>query len=131
MCLVTQSCLTLCDPVDCSLPAPLYMGILQTRIVEWVAVPFSRGSSQPGIEPRSPSLQVDSLPSELPGKSKNSDVGRLSLLPDPGIEPRPPALQRDSLPAELPGKPQSEGLEKDKKRDVNSWINIEGDTERS
>ena len=36
-------------------------GILQARILEWVAFPFSRGSSQPGIQPRSPALQVDSL----------------------------------------------------------------------
>ena len=35
---VIQSCLTLCDPMDC---------ILQARILEWVAIPFSRGSSQP------------------------------------------------------------------------------------
>ena len=46
-------------------------GILQARVLEWVAVPFSRGSSHPrdpGIEPRSPVLQADSLPSEPPGK---------------------------------------------------------------
>ena len=43
-------------------------GILQTRILEWVAFPFSRGSSQPGIEPRSPVLQADSLPAEPWGK---------------------------------------------------------------
>ena len=48
--------------------APLSMGILQTRILEWVAMPSSRGSSQPGIEPGSPALQADSLPAELPGK---------------------------------------------------------------
>ena len=40
------------------------------RILEWVAYPFSRGSSQPGIELRSPALQVDSLPAELPGKPR-------------------------------------------------------------
>ena len=45
-------------------------GILQTRIREWVAFPFSRGSSQPGIEPRSPALQAGSLPAEPPGKLK-------------------------------------------------------------
>ena len=39
---VAQSCQTICDPMDCSVH-----GILQTRILEWVAVPFSRGSSQP------------------------------------------------------------------------------------
>ena len=42
-----QFCPTLCDPVDCSLPGPSVHGILQARILEWVAVPFSRGSSQP------------------------------------------------------------------------------------
>ena len=39
-----QSCLTLCDPMDCSLPASSVHGILQARILEWVAISFSRGS---------------------------------------------------------------------------------------
>ena len=43
--LVTQSCLTLCDPLDCKLPGSSVHGILQARILEWVATPFSRGSS--------------------------------------------------------------------------------------
>ena len=43
--LVTQSCLTLCDPMDWSLPGSSVLGILQTRILGWVAIPFSRGSS--------------------------------------------------------------------------------------
>jgi len=55
-------------------------GILQTRILEWVAFPFSRGSSQPGIKPRSSALQVDSLPAEAQGKPKNTGVCRLSFL---------------------------------------------------
>ena len=42
-----QSCLTLCDPLDCSPPRSSVHGILQARILEWVATPFSRGSSQP------------------------------------------------------------------------------------
>ena len=41
----TQSCLTLCDPVDCSPPDSSVHGILQARILEWVAISFSRGSS--------------------------------------------------------------------------------------
>ena len=45
---VAQSCLTLCDPMDCSLPGSLVHGILQARILKWVAISFSRGSSQPG-----------------------------------------------------------------------------------
>ena len=101
---VVQSCPTLGDPRDYTVH-----GILQARILEWVAFPFSRGASQRRIESRSPTLQADSLPAEPPGKRKNTGVGRLSLLhcylPDPGIEPGPPALQVDSLPAELPGKP--------------------------
>ena len=49
----------------------------------WVAFPFSRGSSQPrvqGIKPRSPALQVDSLPAELQGKTKNIGMSSLPLL---------------------------------------------------
>ena len=56
---VAQSCPTLCDPMDYTVH-----GILQARILEWVAFPFSRGSSKP----RSPALQVDSLPAEPQGK---------------------------------------------------------------
>ena len=65
---VAQSFLTLCNPMDYSPPGSSIHGILQARILEWAAVLFSRGSSRPGIEPKSPALQADSLPSELPGK---------------------------------------------------------------
>ena len=47
VCLVTQSCPTLCDPIDGSPPGSSVHGILQARTLEWVATPFSRGSSQP------------------------------------------------------------------------------------
>ena len=47
-----QSCPTLCDPLGCSLPGSSVHGILQARTLEWVAVPFSRGSSQPGDRPQ-------------------------------------------------------------------------------
>ena len=148
---VAEACLTLCDPMDCSPPNSSIHGLLQARILEWVAVPFSKGSSQPrdwtqvsyiaggfftiwatrealmvcevkvtqscptlchlmtswtiqsmefsrpeywsewpffspgdlpnaGIEPRSPTLQVESLPAEPPEKPKNPGVGSLSLL---------------------------------------------------
>ena len=43
--LVVQSCPTLCTLVDCRLPGSSVPGILQARILEWVAIPFSRGSS--------------------------------------------------------------------------------------
>ena len=47
LCLVSQSCLTLCDPMVCSLPGSSVHGMLPARILDWVAYPFSRGSSQP------------------------------------------------------------------------------------
>ena len=63
---VTQSCSTLCDPMDCSLPGSSVHGILQARVLEWVASPGDLPN--PGIEPRSPALRADALPSEPPGK---------------------------------------------------------------
>ena len=48
--------------------APWSMEYLQARVLEWVAIPLSWGSSYPGIKPRPPALQTDSLPSEPPGK---------------------------------------------------------------
>ena len=88
---VAQSCPTLCDPVDCSPPGSSIHGILQARILEWVAISFSRGSSltqgsNPGIELRSPALQADALTSEPPGKpfsyhaSPNSSLTPAVLL---------------------------------------------------
>ena len=65
---VIQSCLTLCDPMDCSPPGSSVHGILQARILEWVATPSPGDLPHPGMEPRPPTLQVDSLPSEPPGK---------------------------------------------------------------
>ena len=47
---------------------------------QWIAFPFSRDLPNPGIKPRSPTLQVDSLPVEPQGKPKNNGVGSLSLL---------------------------------------------------
>ena len=71
-CSVTQSCPTLCDPVDCNPPGSSVHGILQARVLEWVVISFPRGGGggglpDSGIEPRSPALQADSLPSEPPG----------------------------------------------------------------
>ena len=50
-------------------------GILQARMLEWVAVPFSTGSSQPRDQTQVLPLQVDSLPAELPGKPKEGEGG--------------------------------------------------------
>ena len=66
-----QSCLTLCDLMDYTVH-----GILQARILEWVAFPPSPADlPNPGIEPRSPTLQADSLPAQPQGKAKNTGVG--------------------------------------------------------
>ena len=75
-----QPCLTFCNPKNCSLPGSSVHGILQARILEWVAILFSRDLPNPGIEPRSPTLQADSLPSEPSWTPKNIGVGSLSLL---------------------------------------------------
>ena len=63
---VAQSCPTHCHPVDYTV-----RGILQARILEWGAFPFSRGSSHPGIEPRSAALQADSSSAEPQGQPLN------------------------------------------------------------
>ena len=70
--LVAQSCPTLCDPTDCSPPDFSVHIILQARILEWVASPSPRDIPNPGIKPRSPALQADSLLSKPPGSPKVS-----------------------------------------------------------
>ena len=74
--LVAQSDLTLCDPMNCSPPGSSVHGISQARILEWVAIFFSRGYSWQGIKLRSPALQVDSLPSELDGSPSLSTIAQ-------------------------------------------------------
>ena len=105
--LVTQSCLTLCNPMDCSPGGSSVHGILRQE--HWSRLPFPSPGDfpNPEIKPRSPSLQADSLPSEPPARPENTRVGGLSVLqcknqfpPNPGTEPGSPALQADSLPAE-------------------------------
>ena len=63
---LSQWCLILCDPMDHGLPSSSVHRILQVRILEWVAISFSKGSSDPGIELRSPTSQADALTSEPP-----------------------------------------------------------------
>ena len=65
---VAPSCLTLCDPMDCSPPGFSVREILQARMLDWVAIPSTRGSSQPGDWTQVSTSQADSLPSEPPGK---------------------------------------------------------------
>ena len=144
--LVTQLCPTLCNRMDCSLPGSSVHGIIQARILELIAIPFSRGSSWPrdwtqvsctaGIfftvwttrESESHSVLSDSVTpwtvacqaplsmefsrqeywNRLPFPSPKGDLP--TNLPNPGIEPRSPALQADSLPAEPQGKPTNTGV---------------------
>ena len=102
---VSQWCLTLYDPMDYTVHR-----ILQARILEWVAFPFSRGSSQPRDQ-----TQVSCTAGAF---FKLSHQGSPRILEQvacpfssgssqPGIEPGSPALQAVSLPAELPGKSHS------------------------
>ena len=64
---VAQSCPTLCDPTDCSPPGFSVHGIFQTRVLEWIAIPFPEELPNPGIEPWCPESQAGSLPFELQG----------------------------------------------------------------
>ena len=68
-----QSCPTLCDSMDC-----IVHGILQAKILESFTSPGDLPN--PGIEPRSPTLQADSLPGKPQGQPKNTEVGSLSFL---------------------------------------------------
>ena len=75
MCLVTQSCLILCNPMDCNPPGSSAHGD-SPRQEYWSGIlfPLPGDLPNPGIEPRSPASQADSLPSELPGKPPNEDI---------------------------------------------------------
>ena len=111
--LVPQSCLILCDPVYYSPPCSSVHGILQARILEWGAVPFSRGSSQPRDSPRVSSnagiffftiwaiieapiklIKVsiwsdkDCVPGGSDGKESVWNVGDLGSIPGLGKSPR-------------------------------------------
>ena len=70
--LFSLSVVLFCDPMDCSPPGFSVYEISQSRIVEWVAISFSRGSSNPGIEPYFPALQAYSLPLSHLGSSTSA-----------------------------------------------------------
>ena len=81
LCLFAQSCPTLCDPMDCSLPGFSVHGDSPGKDTGvGLPCPPPGDLPNPGIEPRSPSLRADSLLFEPPGKLKNTGVGSLSLL---------------------------------------------------
>ena len=63
-----QSCPTLCDTIDGSPPGSPVPGILQARVLEWVAISFPGDLPDPGIKPGSPAFQEDALTSEPPAK---------------------------------------------------------------
>ena len=89
--LVTQLCLTLCDPMTVALQAPVSVGFSRQEYCNGLPFPSPGDLPIPGIEPGSPTLQVDSLQSEPPGKplvfpsrlahnSKNSNRGELGAV---------------------------------------------------
>ena len=63
-----------CNSMNCSPPGSSVRGILQAKILEWVAIPFSRGSSQPRDQTTPPTLQADSLGSEKQGKPHLNNI---------------------------------------------------------
>ena len=65
---VAQSCPTLCDHIGCSLPGSSIHGVFQARVLGWVAISFSRGSSKPRDQTPVSHIAADSLPCEPPGK---------------------------------------------------------------
>ena len=94
---------TLCDPMDYTVHV-----ILQVRMLEWVACPFSSDLLDPGIEPGSPALQADSLPAEPHGKPHHVQTSSemleetyfpLEYLGLPLLQRQPPQLSQPSLPA--------------------------------
>ena len=120
-CLHAQSCLTLCDPMDCSLPGSYIHGIPQARILEWVAISSFRGSCWTRtcirclMHWQAESLSLSYLgmvpyvclcPRGSPCKNTGMKLFPSPWdLPNPRIELRASELQEDSLSSEPPGKP--------------------------
>ena len=101
---ITRSCPTLCDPMDYTVH-----GILQARILEWVAFPFFRGSSQPRDWTQVSCIAGGFFTSRATREDQEywsgEPIRSPADLPNPGIELGCPALKADSLPTELWGKP--------------------------
>ena len=114
-CSATKSCVTVCNPTDYKV-----RGILQARILEWVAFPFSRGSSQPRDQTQVSCIAGGFFTSWAKREAQEYWSGypipSPENLPNPGIKPGFPALQVDSLPTEISGKPNPKGNQ--------SWIFI-------
>ena len=105
MCLLVQSCLTLCDPMDCSPPGFSVPGDSPGKNTGAGCHAFLQGIFQPRDQTKVSCIATDSLPAEPPGKPKNTRVISLSLLQ--WSCPGSPSLQVDSLPAELTAKSKS------------------------
>ena len=121
-----KSCLTLLDPMECSLPGPSVHGIFQARILEWVAITFSKCYAyiQWNTDSESESHSMEfSRPEYWSGWSFPS----AGDLPNPGIEPRSPSLQADSLPVEPQGKPKNTGLDS---QSLLQWIFLTQESNR-
>ena len=93
--LVTQLCPTLHDSMDCNLPGPSVYEILQARILEWVVIPFSRGSSQPRDRTQVSALQASSLHLIHQGSPKLPFNPAIQLL---GIDPEKTMVQKVTRP---------------------------------
>ena len=103
---VTQSCRTLCDPMDYTVH-----GILQARILEWVVFSLLQGIfPTQGLNPSLPRCRQIFYQLNHKGSARILEwvaYPSPADLPDPGIEPESPALQLESLPTKLWGKPIS------------------------
>ena len=92
--------------MDCSPPGSSVHGISQARILEWVAISFSRDLPNPGIEPSSPTLQADSLPTEPSGKPRyffdGDTILRILSWKESEVAQSCPTL-RDPMDCSLPG----------------------------
>ena len=76
LCLVAQSCLTLCNPMGCSMPGSSVHGDSPCKNTGVGSQALLHDLPNAGIKPRSPTLQADSLPSEPPGKPMNTGMGK-------------------------------------------------------
>ena len=117
--------------MDCSLPGSSVHGILQARILEWVAVPFSSGSSQHRHQTQV-SCTADRFFTVWATREAQKYWSGLSIpspahLPNPGIKPRSPSLQADSLPVEPQGKPKNTGLDS---KSLLQWIFLTQESNR-
>ena len=97
VCLVAQSCPTLCNPMDCSLPGSSVHGILQARILERLPCLPSGDLPNPGIELSSPALQADSLLTEPPGIALYFRYLSQVYLPQLGLGQQEAAAYRELI----------------------------------